>query len=95
MIFTSEITRSKTGVARCVRLANLFVPMCKRELRSQDDRPALVAIVTELQKVAPLAIFQRSHGEIIQHQNVDAGKLRQQAAETSVDVCHRELAEQL
>ena len=57
-------------------IADLFMPMSERQLRSQDHRPALVAIVAKLQEIAPLAVFQGSHGKIMQKQDVDAGELR-------------------
>src|SRR4051812_43271415 len=40
------------------RITNLFMPVSNRYLRSEHSGPALIAIVTELQKVTPFAILQ-------------------------------------
>ena len=43
----------------------------------------MVTIVTNLEEVAAFMIFQRRHGEVIQHQHVHACKLQQELADTA------------
>ena len=56
------------------------MPVGRRHLRGENRGTALIPIVTEFQEVAALAVFQRGHGKVIQHQNVDTRKPQQQAA---------------
>lgn len=46
------------------------------------------------QKVAALGIFQRSHGEVIEHKNVNAREFQQHSSDASVHMRHGEFAEQ-
>ena len=46
-------SRSKDAVSKS-RIANLFVPACDRQWRSQDRRAYLIAILADLPKVAAL-----------------------------------------
>ena len=54
-------------------IADLFVPVRDWHLRSNNDGSALVAIVTDFQKVAASLSFKRRHGKVVEHQHVDAG----------------------
>ena len=38
-------------------VANLFVPVRHRHLGSEDDRPALVSVIADLEEIAPLAVL--------------------------------------
>ncbi len=71
------------------------MPVGERQLRSQDHRSALIAVIAKLQKIAPLAVFQRSHSEVVQDQDVDAREFGELAAEASVDMRDGEIAEHL
>lgn len=77
------------------RIADLFVPVGERQLRSQDHRSALIAVIAKLQEVTPFTVFQGSHGEVVQDQDVDARELGELATEASVDMRDGEVAEQL
>jgi hypothetical protein len=57
-------------------------------------RPALVAVITDLQEVAPFLFFQWGHGKIVQYQHVDARKLQQILAEAAVGTRHGQVAKQ-
>jgi hypothetical protein len=48
-------------------IPDLFVPVSQGQLRSQDQGTPLITVITDFQKVPPLAVFERSHREIIQH----------------------------
>jgi hypothetical protein len=58
MIFTSEITRSKTGVARCVRLAENRTPFAIAFVRSQDDAAPFIAGADELKENSRTQLIQ-------------------------------------
>ena len=38
-------------------VANLLVPVRHRHLGSEDDRPALVSVIADLEEIAPLAVL--------------------------------------
>src|ERR1700723_1033622 len=71
------------------------MPVRDRQLRSNDDGSALVTVVADLQKVPAFAVFQRSHGEVVENKHVDAGELYQQPSDAAIYVRHGEFAEQL
>ena len=75
-------------------IADLFVPMRDRHLGSKDDGSALIAVIADFQKVTAFAVLQRGHGEVIEHQHIDAGKLYQHSSDTSVDMRHSKFTEQ-
>src|SRR5436190_9275020 len=54
------------------RIADLLVPVSDGHLGSKDDGSPLIAVIADFQKVAALSIFQRSHGEVIEYENVNA-----------------------
>jgi hypothetical protein len=53
---------------------DLFVPVCQWHLRGQDQRTALIAVITDFQEVAALGVFQWRHGEVVQQQNIGSGE---------------------
>jgi hypothetical protein len=55
----------------------------------QDHGAALIPVVADLQKVAPLAVFQRSHGKVVQYDHIDSRQLQQNSSDAAVHVCHR------
>ena len=74
-------------------IADLFVPVGNRNLRGQQQGPALVPIVTDLKEIAPFRVFKRRHGEIVQQQNVRAREFQEQAPEAAVGMCDSQLTE--
>ncbi len=59
-------------------IADLLVPAGDRQLRSQDGRAGLIAILADLPEVAPLGFAQRSHRPVVDHQHIDAAEFGQQ-----------------
>ena len=57
-------------------IADLFVPAYDRQLRSEDRRAGLVAILADLPEVTALGFAHRSHGPVVDHQHVDAAEPR-------------------
>ena len=62
-------------------LADLVVPLGGWQLAGDDRRPQAVAILEDLEDVAPLVILERGEGPIIDEQHAHAGEL---AEETDV-----------
>ena len=75
-------------------IADLFVPARHRQLGGEDGRAGLIAILADLSEIAPLGFSQGSHGPVVDHQHVDAAEPRQQAAQTAIGACDREIAKQ-
>ena len=79
--------------------AEVGSPICScqlgnRQLRGQDCRAGLIAILADLPAVAALGFRQRSHGPVVDHQHVDAAEPNQQTAQTAVGARQRQIAEQ-
>ena len=51
-------------------IADPFVPARDRQLRGEDRRTHLVTILADFPEVAALGFTQRSHGPVIDHQNM-------------------------
>src|SRR4051794_35935736 len=62
------------NAVRYRNIPNLFVPVSQGHLRGQNQRTPLITVIADFQKVPPLAVFERSHRKVIQHQDVNAGK---------------------
>jgi hypothetical protein len=75
-------------------IADLFVPARDRQLGSEDGRARLIAILADLPEIAPFILGERSHGPVIDDQDIDAAESRQQIAQTAVGAGEREIAEQ-
>ena len=75
-------------------VTDLLVPVRHRHLAGEDGGAALIAVVTDLEKVAAFLVFQRGHGEIVQYQHVDARKLQQKLADTAVGARHDQVTKQ-
>jgi hypothetical protein len=54
-------------------ITDLIVPLSDRHLAGEDRRACLVAVITDLQKVAALTVGQWSHGPIIDQEDVNVG----------------------
>jgi hypothetical protein len=65
-------------------VADLLVPARDRQLRSEDGGASLVAILADLPNFATLAFIQRSHGPVIDNQNIDASQSCQEVAQAAV-----------
>jgi hypothetical protein len=76
------------------RIANLLVPACYRQLRRENQRVDLMAVLTNLPEVPTLWFRQRCHGPIVDHQHINLAQSRQQIVETSVGACQRQIAKQ-
>src|SRR5207249_10331396 len=55
-------------------IADLLVPAGERDLAGENRGPELIAILADLQEVAPLAFGQRGMSPIIDDEHVDAGQ---------------------
>ena len=75
-------------------VADLLVPASYGELRGEDGRARLIALVADFPEVTPLGICERSHGPVIDDQDLDAAESRQQAAQASIGTSQVEVAEQ-
>src|SRR6266851_5192999 len=53
-------------------IADLLVPARHWQLGSQESGASLIAILTDLPDFAALGFIQRSHGPVIDDQNIDA-----------------------
>ena len=84
----------KDAVGDC-RIADLLVPVRHRHLGREDNRPALVSVIADLEEIAALAVLEWRHGKIVQHQNVDARELEQEPAEAAIGVCDSQFPAQL
>ena len=73
-------------------IADLFVPLRDRQLRSQDRRTYLVAILADLPEVSALSLTQRCHSPIVYHQHIDAAEPSQQTAQAAVGARHGKIA---
>ena len=57
-------------------IADLLMPMGNRHLRGKDEGAALITVIADLQEVAALAVFQRSHGKVVEHEDIDSGEFQ-------------------
>src|SRR5689334_15735984 len=57
-------------------IADLFVPARHRKLRSQDCGAHLVAVFADLPEVAALGFCERSHGPVVDDEDIDSAEPR-------------------
>ena len=74
-------------------IADLLVPPRDRQLRSEDGRADLIAILADLPEVAAFGFRQRGHGPIIDHQYINASESGKQIAKAAVSASDRQVAE--
>jgi hypothetical protein len=67
------------------------MPVVHRDLTGDDCRAFAVPVVENLEQIAPGRIGQRRHGQIVHHQHVGFGPLREQADVASFAVSERHL----
>src|ERR1700746_3734208 len=75
-------------------VTELLVPARDRQLRSEDGGASLVAILTDLPNFSPLAFIQRSHGPVIDDENIDASQSCQKVAQAAVGSSQGQFAKQ-
>src|SRR5665213_3627396 len=76
------------------RIADLFVPAGYWQLRRENQRADLIAVLANLPEVPSLWFRQRRHGPIVDHQHVSSAQPREQIAEASVGPCQCQIAKQ-
>ena len=62
------------------RIADLLVPARDRELGSEDGGASLIAILADFPHFEPLGFLQRSHGPVIDDQDIDASQSCEEVA---------------
>lgn len=61
-------------------VADLLVPLGDRNLRSQDRGSRLIAFFSDLPEVTALGFLRGRHGPVVDDENIDADRLRQESA---------------
>lgn len=79
-----EVVRAmQDAVADCVReggIANVLVPVLRRELTSDDHGPGIVAVIEEFEQVLAFLVVQRSDCKVIDDEDINASEASQQAS---------------
>jgi hypothetical protein len=81
------------SVGQC-GISDLFMPARHRQLRSQDHRVRLVAILSDLPEVSSLLFRHRGHDPVIDDQNIDPIQPPQQLLQTVIGACQAQTPEQ-
>ena len=76
------------------RLAEVVVPLGRRELAGDDGRAGAVAVLEDLEQVAPLLILDGGEAPVVDDEDVDAGELGEQADVGAVGAGEGELVEE-
>src|ERR1700676_1746185 len=76
------------------RIADLFVPARDGQLRRENHRSCLITVFADLPEVASLRLAQRSHGPVIDHQQIDAAELGEQQTQTAIGARHPQISKQ-
>src|SRR2546425_1642488 len=87
----------KEAIADRVRhrgVPEVLVPLVGRELARDDRRPGLAAILQDLEQVAPVLVSQRPEAPVLEHEDVDAGELAEEADVGAVGMSEGELVEE-
>src|SRR2546426_4891676 len=87
----------KEAIADRVRhrgVPEVLVPLVGRELACDDRRPGLAAILQDLEQVAPVLIPQRAEAPVLEHEDVDARELAEEADVGAVGMSEGELVEE-
>jgi hypothetical protein len=61
------------------RVGEVVMPLGRRELAGDDGGAGAIAILEDLQEVAALLILHGGEGEVVDHQDVEARELGEQA----------------
>ncbi len=81
------------SVGQC-GISDLFVPARHWQLRSQDHRVRLVAILGDLPEVSSLRFRHRGHDPVIDDQDIDPVQPPQQLPQTAIGPCQAQIPEQ-
>src|SRR2546422_8189922 len=87
----------KEAIADRVRhrgVPEVLVPLVGRELACDDRRPGLAAILQDLEQVAPVLIPQRAEAPVLEHEDVDASELAEEADVGAVGMSEGEFVEE-
>src|SRR5271170_3841596 len=90
----SVVDQAVEDTVRGGGIADLFVPARHRQLRGEDGRARLIAIFADFPKVAAFGVGERSHGPVVDHQDIDTAQAYQQTAQTTVGACDGQVAKQ-
>ena len=75
-------------------LADVLVPLGRRQLVRDDRRPHAVAILEDLQDVAPLLVLERGEGPVVDEQHVYARELAEETDVSAVGAGQGQLVEE-
>jgi hypothetical protein len=75
-------------------LADVIVPLGGRELARHDRRAAAVAILEDLEEVAPLLVLHRRQSPVLKDKDVHPGELTQELAVGAIGACEAEVVEE-
>src|SRR2546427_3865481 len=87
----------KEAIADRVRhrgVREVLVPLVGRELARDDRRPGLAAILQDLEQVAAVLTPQRAEAPVLEHEDVDAGELAEEADVGAVGMSEGEFVEE-
>src|SRR2546422_5137044 len=87
----------KEAIADRVRhrgVPEVLVPLVGRELARDDRRPGLAAILQDLEQVAAVLTPQRAEAPVLEHEDVDAGELAEEADVGAVGMSEGEFVEE-
>src|SRR3989442_6425646 len=87
----------KEAIADRVRhrgVPEVLVPLVGRELARDDRPPGLAAILQDLEQVAAVLIPQRAEAPVLEHEDVDAGELAEEADVGAVGMSEGEFVEE-
>src|SRR6185312_6370557 len=76
------------------RIADLFMPAGYGQLRSENQRTDLIAVLANLPEVPTLWFGQRRHGPVVDHEHVDPAQSCEKMPKASVGARQRQIAEQ-
>jgi len=65
-------------------IADLLVPARDRQLGSENGGASLIAILADFPYFAPLGFIQRSHGPVIDDQDINASESCEEVAEATI-----------
>ena len=77
-----------------VGVAEVVVPLGRRELAGDDGGAGAVAVLQDLEQVAALLVRDRREAPVVDDQDVDAGELAEQADVGAVGAGQGELVEE-
>jgi hypothetical protein len=76
------------------RLADVIVVLGRGQLAGDDGRPGAIAILEDLEQIAPLLVLERGEGEVIEEQHVGARELGEEADVAAIGAGEGQLVEE-